>query len=377
MKHLFRPFLTLVAIAATAGLALAGDAAVIVGFKSGVDAAVVKKHGGAPGLEIRGLRALAVRIPASAIASLRADPSVAYVEEDGIVEISRPGNGGGGGGGKPAPTQPPQSTPWGVARVGAPLAGSTGAGVKVAVIDTGIDLDHPDLADNVNPGANFVKNGDPDDDNGHGSHVAGTIGALNNTIGVVGVAPDASLFPVKVLDRRGSGQVSAVAAGIDWARANGMHVANMSLGSSSSFATIENACNAASSAGVLLIAAAGNSGDGNTATTEIGYPAAYGSVVATGATSSTDAIASFSNTGPYLELSAPGVSVDSTYKGAGYKTLNGTSMASPHAAGVAALIWGDLASPSASTVRSALQARARDLGPAGRDNGYGYGIVLY
>ena len=286
-------------------------------------------------------------------------------------------NAGRGGGGATAQAQ---TIPWGIQKVGAPLSGNTGAGINVAIIDTGIDLTHPDLAANVRTGINFVrKNASANDDNGHGSHVAGTVAAVNNTIGVVGVAPGASLYPVKVLNSAGSGTWSAVAAGITWAADQGMQVANMSLGGGAS-TTLQNACSYAAGKGVLLVAAAGNSGDGNTGTTETSYPAAYSTVVAVGATDSSDALASFSNTGPYLEVSAPGVSVYSTYKKGAYATLNGTSMASPHAAGMAALLWWEQAqtsTPTAATVRAALDSRVRDLGPTGWDAGFGNGVVYF
>ncbi len=371
------PGLVVVALSALSVSAFAGDEAVLVGFKTGADVKVVEKHGGKADAVLGKIKVVAARVPASKIADLRSDPDVAYVEEDGIVEnCDDAGSNGKGGGAKPAPSQPAQTTPWGITRVGAPVSGNAGTGIKVAVIDTGIDLDHPDLAANVQSGATFVGSS-AEDDNGHGTHVAGTIGALDNSIGVVGVAPEVSLYPVKVLDRRGSGTWSAVAGGITWAGDNGMAVANMSLGGSSSSSALEAACTYAEGQGVLLVAASGNSGDGNTSTTELSYPAAYSSVVAVGATSSTDSLASFSNTGSFVELSGPGVSVNSTYKGDVYKTLNGTSMASPHAAGVAALLWKGLTAPTLSDVRTALQNRAEDRGATGRDSGYGFGIVHY
>jgi subtilisin family serine protease len=359
----------------SAGAAFAGDEGVIVGFKTGTDASLVSKHGGGVDASIDGVHALACHVPASAISALRAEADVAYVEEDGIAEALGKGASGKPGGGT---TQPAQSTPWGISRVGAPVSGNAGSGVKVAIIDTGIDLNHPDLAGNVNSGATFVsRTSTPDDDNGHGTHVAGIVAALDNTIGVVGVAPEAALYPVKVLDKRGSGTWSAVASGIGWAVDHGMNVANMSLGGGAN-STLETACSNAESAGVLLIAAAGNSGDGNTSTTELSYPAAYSSVVAVGATDSSDHLASFSNTGSFLEVSGPGVNVYSTYKGDGYATLSGTSMASPHATGVAALLWNALgSSASASSVRSELANRAVDLGSSGFDNGFGWGLVHY
>jgi len=357
----------------SAGAAWAGDEGVIVGFKSGTDSSLVTKHGGGVDAEVVGVRALACHVPASSIAALRAEADVAYVEENGIAEALGKSAGGKPGG---TPTQPAQSTPWGIARVGAPVAGNTGAGIKIAVIDTGIDLNHPDLAANLNAGVTYVaRTSSADDDNGHGTHVAGTIAALDNTIGVVGVAPDASLYPVKVLDKRGSGFWSDVASGIGWAASNGMNIGSMSIGGGAN-STLETACSNAASAGVLLVAAAGNEGDGNTATTELSYPAAYSSVVAVGATDSSDHLASFSNTGSFVAVCGPGVSVLSTYKGDGYATLSGTSMATPHASGIAALIWVDLgSSASASSVRSELSSRALDLGPTGYDNGFGAGIV--
>jgi subtilisin family serine protease len=357
---------------ASAGSAFADDQNVIVGFKTGTDASLVEKHGGKADASIDGVKALACHVPASSISGLRSEAEVAYVEEDGIAEAIGRGSGGGGG-----PSQPAQTTPWGITRVGAPVSGNTGSGVKVAVIDTGIDLNHPDLAANVGTGVNYVNSAKPpEDDNGHGTHVSGTIGALDNSIGVVGVAPQASLFPVKVLDRRGSGYWSAVAAGITWAADNGMQVASMSIGGGYS-STVENACSYADGAGVSLVAAAGNEGDGNTSTTEISYPAAFSTVIAVGATNSSDGLASFSNTGSFLAVSGPGVSVFSCYKGDTYATLNGTSMATPHASGVAALLWASLSSPTNASVRSELQSRAQDAGPTGYDNGYGYGIVHY
>jgi subtilisin family serine protease len=359
-----------------AGIASAGDLHVIIGFKGDVDAGVAKKHGAKPGRSIGGLRAVRARVPAAAVARLRADPAVAYVEEDGYVFVAkRPADKGpkNGGGGDP----PPEERPWGIDRVGGGLTGNTGAGIKVAVVDTGIDSDHSDLAANFKGGVDFTRSRNGyEDEHGHGSHVAGTVAAVDNDIGVIGVAPQAHLYAVRVLHRRGSGRWSDVADGITWTADNNMQIANMSIGGGHS-TTVQNACIYAEGAGVLLVASSGNGGDGNISTTEWNYPAAYGEVVSVAATSSTDGLAGFSNSGPHVEVAAPGVGVASTYKNNGYKTWNGTSMACPHAVGVAALIWAELGATTNDAVRFQLQSRVDDPAPTGRDNGYGYGIVDY
>ncbi|UCC69770.1 MAG: S8 family peptidase [Armatimonadota bacterium] len=236
--------------------------------------------------------------------------------------------------------QPPQQLPWGVDRIDADAAWdySLGSGVTVAVIDTGIDGNHPDLA--VSGGVNYVskpawKPADPnkwDDDSGHGTHVAGIIAALDNEIGVVGVAPEASLYAVKVLDRTGSGYLSDVISGIEWCVTNGIDVANMSLGTDADIQSFRDACNAAASSGLRLVAAAGNDG------IHVDYPGAYDSVIAVAATDINDNRPSWSSPGPEVEVAAPGVAVYSTWKDAAYDTASGTSMAAPHVSGTLALV---------------------------------------
>jgi len=309
---------------------------------------------------------VAVEVPVNALNGLLKNPNVVGVEFDALAHASA----------KPAPSQPAQKLPWGVDRVDADLSNHTGAGVKVCVVDTGIDKDHPDLQANIVGGRNFVTKGatvDPtkwDDDNGHGTHVAGTIAAVDNTIGVVGVAPSASLLAAKVLNRQGSGYLSDVIAGIDYCVQNGAKVVSMSLGSSSDVQAFHDAVDAAYASGVLLVAAAGNDYGG-----AVSYPAAYDSVVAVSATDSADNPASFSNVGPEVELAAPGVSILSTYKGGGYATLSGTSMATPHVSGVAALAWEANPLLTNAEVRALLQSTADDLGAVGKDNLFGYGLV--
>ncbi|MBW1739913.1 MAG: S8 family serine peptidase [Deltaproteobacteria bacterium] len=305
--------------------------------------------------------------------AIESDPTVEYVEQDVYVHALQ------------------QTLPWGVDRIDAELVWTynTGAGVKVAIIDTGIDYTHPDLAANfdpVNKGYDFVDDDDePLDENGHGTHCAGIVAARDNAEGVVGVGPEAKLYAVRVLDRRGSGLLSDIIAGLDWSVVNGMQVISMSLGTTIYSLSLETACNNAYNAGLVLIAAAGNSGDGDPSTDEYSYPAAYGSVIAVGATDSTDAAPFWSNSGPYLELAAPGVSIYSTlptyrvtlttFYGYDYGTLNGTSMACPHVSGTAALVIASDPTLTNEAVRLLLQSTADDLGPAGLDTVYGYGLI--
>lgn len=288
---------------------------------------------------------------------------------------------------RPAPTPPPQpvqTLPWGVDRVEGDIAWatSTGDAVKVAVIDTGIDLAHPDLVARVDGGFNAINPARSyTDDNGHGTHVAGTIAAAANEIGVVGVAPGADLYAVKVLDKTGSGWVSDIIEGIQWAIDNHMDVINMSLGSSSYSSAFDTACQKAIDAGVVIVAAAGNSGPGSDT---VGYPAKFARVIAVSATDRSDTIASFSSVGPAVDLAAPGVGIYSTYKGQTYATLSGTSMASPHVAGVVALVLKtSVGSDDAdhdgvwdpSEVQHRLTRTAQDLGAPGVDDSYGSGLV--
>lgn len=286
--------------------------------------------------------------------------------------------------GKPAAAQPAQVLPWGIDRVNADVVWGTYTAdpIKVAVVDTGIDLAHPDLLANVKGGFSAVSyTSSYKDDNGHGTHVAGIVAGADNTIGVVGVAPAADLYAVKVLDRRGSGWVSDIITGLQWAIDNNMQVVNMSLGSSTYSATFDAAIQQVIASGVVVVAAAGNSGPGSNT---VGYPAKFAGVIAVSATDSGDTIASFSSRGPEVDIAAPGVSIYSTYKGGKYATLSGTSMASPHVAGVAALV---LTSPIGSDdlngngtwqpneVERRLERTAQDLGSSGFDTNYGNGLV--
>jgi subtilisin family serine protease len=276
-------------------------------------------------------------------------------------------------------TQPPQKLTWNIDQVDAEISWriSTGDPVKVGVIDTGIDLKHPDLQANIKGGYNAINPlKSANDDNGHGTHVAGIIAALNNTIGVVGVGPNIDLYAIKVLNANGSGYLSDVIEGLDWAVANGMQVVNMSLGTSQDVQSFHDAIVRAYNAGVTIVAAAGNSGGA------VSYPAAYPEVIAVSATDQNNQIASWSSRGPEVDLAAPGVNIYSTYKGQSYATLSGTSMAAPHVSGAAALIIDtkkcDLNLDGVCTpaeVQQRLEQTAIDLGTPGKDNLYGSGLV--
>ena len=328
----------------------------IVVFKEGVDPdtatdGIVKNQGlGHLFTYKHTLKGFAATIPQTKLDKVKNDPRVAYVTEDRIVTAD----------GKPSgqAVQPPERIPTGISRIGASDIANKGAGVTVAVLDTGIDLTHLDLKTNLLPGASFIPRTTANDDNGHGTHVAGTIAGIDNTIGVVGVAPLAKLVPVKVLDKRGSGTWSTVIAGIDWVTkqnidtdtANDIKVANMSLGG---VGISNNDCGVSNNdplhkaicksrdAGVTYVVAAGNeAGDASKS-----VPAAYDDAVITvsaladydGLPGNDDTFASFSNYGSVVDLGAPGVNIYSTYKGGGYATMSGTSMATPHVSGAAAL----------------------------------------
>jgi thermitase len=276
---------------------------------------------------------------------------------------------------------------YGVQRIGAPAfwgANGLGAfpatgGVPVGIVDTGIDAGHEDLAGKVAAcGAaadGRVSDGDCADSEGHGTHVAGTIAALaNNGIGVAGVAFASPLIVCRALGGTdGSGTVADVAACIRWVHDRGAKVISMSLGGPSSRTLAEAAKSAyarGGRSGSLLVAAAGNDGD---ATVE--YPAGLDQVVSVAAIDARDGVAPFSNENADVELAAPGVDILSTKLGGGYVRMSGTSMATPHVAGAAALLWGQAPEATAAAIRRRLDAAVDDLGAPGRDPAYGYGVV--
>ena len=237
----------------------------------------------------------------------------------------------------PMPIPGNQPVPWGVERINAddawPVA--SGLAVKVAILDSGIDIDHPDLDDNLAGCVNFIYSWrNCNDDNGHGTHVAGIIAAENNSFGVVGVAPQARIYALKVLDRRGNGYLSDIIEALDWAIVNKMDVINMSLGTGTNVVSFQEAIERAAATGIVQVAAAGNSGP---AENTVIYPARYSEVIAVAATDSQNNVPSWSSRGLEITLAAPGESIYSTHLRGKYKTLSGTSMSAPHVAGVVAL----------------------------------------
>jgi subtilisin family serine protease len=253
---------------------------------------------------------------------------------------------------------------------------TTGGGVTVAVIDTGVRGDHEDLAGALVKGADYVNDGGDGliDPNGHGTHVAGIIVArASNGRGVAGGAPDARVMPIRVLDANGSGFSSDVVAGIYYAVDKGARVINLSLGGGPSTAT-EDAINYAVSRGVVVVAAAGNGAQSGNVPV---YPGAYANAIGVGSVESNKVRSSFSNYGSYVDLVAPGGGILSTYSSnaGSYAYASGTSMATPYVAAAAALVLGINPKLNVAGVRAALEGAADDLGPAGWDPEYGHGLV--
>lgn len=254
-----------------------------------------------------------------------------------------------------------------------------GRNIRVAVLDTGIAA-HPDLV--IAGGASMIPGvGSFNDGNGHGTHCAGIIGARNNRIGVVGVAPLCSLYAVKVLDDAGSGMLSWILAGMTWALQNNMRVVSMSLGSNVAspnapcVPAYQQAAQQLLNAGCVVVAAAGNSGAGSTPW--VGNPARCSNYVAVAAVDQNKAVAPFSSRGAgnIVDISAPGVSINSTWLGNGYRQLSGTSMACPHVAGAVALMRERFSGWTAAQVRARLASSASDLGVPGTDEATGAGLL--
>jgi subtilisin len=318
-------------------------------------------------------KAVAGRFSDKAVERLRRRDDVRYVEADSTYHAIA------------------QTTPWGIDRVDADVAhgdGYTGNGADIAIIDTGIDDDHPDLQANVGKGKAYVKCGSSggcrfgaqpndnqcnenwSDDNDHGTHCAGIADAVNNSEDVIGVSTEATLHAVKVLDGCGSGSLSDVAAGIEYVADQGWDVGSLSLGASSGDQTLKDACQYAYDNGVLLVAAAGNDGP---CTDCVGYPAAYSTVIAVSSTASDDSLSDFSSTGPEVEIAAPGSSILSTVppesSSDGTDTFSGTSMACPHVSGAGGILMAN--GYTNTEARDQLNSTAEDIGLGSNEQGSG------
>ena len=346
---------------------------------------IIRAFGGTVSYTYRITPAIAATLPQAAVNGILHNPHVTAVELDSEVYA----------------TATELDNSWGVKRIGAGIVhngGNKGLGIKIGIIDSGVNYTHPDLDGVYAGGYDFVQDdNDPMDVYGHGTHVAGTACAEENGFGVVGVAPGCALYALRVLNNSGVGSWGRTIAAMDWAVANDLQVVNLSLGSSKNPGTaVKTAFDNVEAAGVVIVAAAGNSGNTAGKGSNIIYPAKYASVIAVGATDSTDTRASFSSTGSELEIMAPGVSVLSTWNDSTsssnpqpicvggvcyYKYGSGTSMASPHVAGVAALVIAKGITDENGNnrindeVRQIMNSTARDLGTAGRDPQYGYGLV--
>ena len=353
-----------------------------------------------------------VKMPTYALSQLGWRHGVIHVSEDGEVKVlARPP-----GVGKPGSGQPPQTIPWGVEYINAPdvwsmdisgfidINGDGNSEVEVAIIDTGVDTDHPDLVDNIKWGI-AVWNGristNFNDLNGHGTHVSGTVAALDNDIGVVGVAPTIEFYMIKALGASGSGFWSDLIIAIDLAikgpdgvidadgdgvivgdpEDDAPEVISMSLGGSSPPAELHDIIVSAYNWNITIVAAAGNEGADTPS-----YPAAYPEVIAVGAIDSNGEVPDWSNRNP--EVAAPGVDILSTYPDDTYETLSGTSMATPHVSATVALIQaarlanglqplcpGSEQDTTTDTVRGILHVTAEDMGDPGYDALYGYGVI--
>ncbi|NHN58865.1 MULTISPECIES: S8 family peptidase [Halorussus] len=358
--------------AAGSGLAAAepdDSVEVNVGFSSARGRQVAVQQADETVRVFNSIDAVTVRLPKRAATALERNPNIRYVEENGTMEAFA------------------QTLPWGVDRVDAEVAhaeGETGEGADIAIVDTGIDDDHPDLQANVGAGESFVSCGSGgltgnctfygnsndcneswSDDNDHGTHCAGIADAVNDAEGVRGVSTRATLHAVKVLDCAGSGTFSDIAAGVEYVADQGWDVASLSLGGDSGSQTLKDAVEYATNNGVFVAVAAGNPGP---CTDCVKYPAKYEEVVAVSATNQSDELAEFSAQGPEVDIAAPGAEIYSTVPG-GYDTYDGTSMACPHVAGAAGQLMAN--GLSNAEARDELESTAEDIGLSSNEQGHG------
>lgn len=274
------------------------------------------------------IRAWSCPVPESAAQLLSRYPNEFTIEDDALIAIQAASH---------RPVTWERGIPWGVRQIKAPQAWGTTTGhrVHIGVIDTGADYRHPDLRQSLMRGVNFVHRGMPPyDDNGHGTHIAGTIAAANQMYGIIGVAPRALIHPVKSFDENGAAYVSDIINGIEWCVRNGMHIINMSFGMKSRSKSLLQAVTQAYQSGVTVVASSGNDAKRKS----VDYPARYSQTISVGATDRLRRIAPFSNRGQFVDIYAPGEKIVSSWIKGQYHEMSGTSMATSHISGAIALL---------------------------------------
>ena len=342
---------------------------ILVKFKPGTSAdtmsEVHRQYGGRvtlviPRIEVHVVEILASQVEHVLIAYNR-NPHVEFAEINAPLDVAE------------VPDDTSFAQQWGMVKIQAPEAWDIthgSAGVNIAILDYGIDQDHPDVSSKITANANFTTSGTVDDLDGHGTHLAGIAGAVTgNNFGVAGVGYDSSLMNGKILRESVGGFSSWLANGMIWATDNGADVISISFITSGASGTLENAVNYAWDNGVVVVAAAGNNGN-NTPQ----YPGAFANAIAVAATDSTDALAGFSSFGNWVNVAAPGVTIYSTLPGGTYGNRSGTSMAAPHVSGLVALLFAIAIDTNENgfvndEVRSAIEATAEDIGVAGIGTG--------
>ena len=326
---------------------------------------IIKKQGGKQVGKIEGINVRIIQLPPQASekaveALLKNNKHLKFAERDMLL--------------KPEATadDPYYASAWHLTKIGAPTAWDVtqGENVTIAILDSGVDATHPDLASRLVPGWNFYdNNSNTSDVYGHGTQVAGAAAAAsNNALGVASVAGMARIMPIRVTDTAGMGSLSQMASGITWAADRGARVANLSFAAAGGYATVQNAAQYMKKKGGLVVTAAGNTGTAQTF-------AAHASTIVVSGTTSSDAKASWSSYGSFVDIAAPGASIWTTTRGGGYKAASGTSMATPVAAGVVGLMMASNPGLSAEGVESILFSTAVDLGSAGFDTSFGNGRV--
>ena len=348
--------------------------AALVSFAKGkYDPSLIDAAGGRVVQEFSDMGMLLAIVRPATLSSLEQSPAVEFVESDRQFEIADTSE---------------YSESWALRDIGVEPAHSkeyTGKGIKVALLDTGIDYTHHELEPSYRGGYDFVNDdSDPMDDNGHGTHVAGILAAARDGKGVVGVAPDAEIYAIKVSDAKGKGSFSGLVKGINWSIENGMDVVSMSItGQGGSRALAKAVDIAYNKHGLVMVAAVGNGGKG-----DVLYPAAYENVIGVGSVTEDNTKSSFSRIGSEVELVAPGSGIKSTAIGEKYRLSSGTSMATPYVTGAIALLlgsderaWNKAAMANGDgkwtndEIRQVLRETAIDLGEDGKDDSFGYGLL--